>query len=98
MGAWLDVYDEAIYGAKPGPLQGADGRRSTVKSDTAYLHVFDWPEGSEIRVQGVDVSATYLLADAEKSPPALRQAGEDVVISGPVEAPDAIATVVVLDV
>ncbi len=29
MGAWLDVYDEAIYGAKPGPLQGVDWRRST---------------------------------------------------------------------
>ncbi len=49
MGAWLDVNGEAIYGTKPGPIQGQAWCRSTAKPGKVYLHVFDWPEGGRDR-------------------------------------------------
>ena len=98
MGAWLDVNGEAIYGTKPGPIQGQAWCRSTAKPGKIYLHVFDWPEGGRIVLPGVSATGATLLADTEQSPLEIRQDGGNVVISGPVEAPDTVATVIVLDV
>ena len=65
-----------------------------------YLHVFDWPEGGQIRLsglQGVGQSlAAYLLSDASQSPLAVTYQDNELTISGPSEAPDAIDTVITL--
>ena len=98
MGAWLDVNGEAIYDTKPGPIQGVDWCRSTAKPGKVYVHVFDSPEGGGIIRPGVQASSVFLLADGDGSLLSVEQNGEDLVISGPAEAPDAIATVLVLDV
>jgi len=99
MGAWLDVNGEAIYGTKPGPIQGVSWCRSTAKPGKVYMHILDWPTDGKIVVPAIDqaVTGAYLLADADVALAIEEQDGA-VVVRGPVEAPDAVATVVVLNV
>jgi alpha-L-fucosidase len=99
MGAWLEINGEAVYGTKPGPVQGVGWCRSTAKPGKVYLHVFDWPEDGQIRIVSPgQVTAAYLLSDASRAPLGLAREQGDVIVSGPAKAPDAIDTVVVLDV
>ena len=98
MGDWLKVNGEAVYGTQPGPVQGADWCRSTAKPGTVYLHVFDWPEGGKIAVSGlVKVTGAKLLSDPSGAALPVQFEGENLIVQGPSEAPDAIDTVVVLD-
>jgi len=99
MGTWLDVNGEAIYGTKPGPIQGVSWCRSTAKPGKVYMHVLDWPTDGKIVVPAMDqaVTGAYLLQDAGVALSIEEQDGA-VVVTGPVEAPDAVATVVVLNV
>ena len=99
MGAWLDVNGEAIYGTKPGPIQGVSWCRSTAKPGKVYMHVLDWPTDGKIVVPAMDqaVTGATLLQDAGVALSIEEQDGA-VVVTGPVEAPDAVATVVVLNV
>jgi alpha-L-fucosidase len=99
MGAWLDVNGEAIYGTKPGPIQGVSWCRSTAKPGKVYMHILDWPTDGKIVVPAMDqaVTGAYLLQDADVALAIEEQDGA-AVVTGPVEAPDAVATVVVLNV
>jgi alpha-L-fucosidase len=101
MGAWLDVNGAAIYGSTPGPIQGEAGVRSTAKQGVVYLHVFDWPAGGEIRVPAADMGLpkrAYLLADAAQAPlRAFIDRGGNLVVQGLGAAPDAAASVIVLE-
>jgi alpha-L-fucosidase len=102
MGEWLEVNGEAVYGTKPGPIQGVDWCRSTAKPGVVYLHVFDWPEGGQLRIDfGTDKglpSGAYLLADEAQTPldAFVDRSGKTFVVNGPADAPDEIDTVVVL--
>jgi alpha-L-fucosidase len=97
MGEWLDRNGEAVYGTMPGPIQGLSWCRTTAKPGVVYLHVFDWPEGGQIVVSGLgQVSSAYMLSDAARAPLPVERQGDDLVIAGPAEAPDAIDTVLVL--
>jgi alpha-L-fucosidase len=97
MGAWLDVNGEAIYGTEPGPIQGVDWCRSTMKGDTVYLHVFDWPANGKIVLPAMDgtVTRAALLGEIETALP-LEAQGDSAVVQGPAEAPDAAVSVVAL--
>ncbi len=97
MGRWLDVNGEAVYGTRPGPIQGVDWCRSTVKPGRLFLHVFDWPTNGEIAVPAgaVDPARAYLLADPSVTLP-IERYGDTLLIKGPAKAPDAIDTVIVL--
>ena len=98
MGEWLAANGEAIYGTRPGPLQGLGWCRSTVRPGKLYLHVFDWPGSGEIRVPafGTEATGAYLLADSSRSPLAVTRRGDVWAIDGPAVAPDPVDTVVVL--
>jgi alpha-L-fucosidase len=98
MGDWLKVNGEAVYGTKPGPLQGLDWCRSTIQAGKLYLHVFDWPQEGEIKVPGVRATGAYLLSDASRATLPLTYEGDDLILKGPSVAPDAIDTVIVLSV
>ena len=98
MGEWLRVNGEAVYGTRPGPLQGLGWCRSTAGPDKLYLHVFDWPPGGalELPALGNAVAGAYLLADpARAALPVTRSAGH-VLVQGPAAAPDPLDSVVVL--
>ncbi|MBN1402191.1 MAG: alpha-L-fucosidase [Anaerolineae bacterium] len=97
MGRWLALHGESIYGSKPGPIQGLAWCRSTLKGNRLFLHVFDWPTAGQIELEGLpQAKKAYLLADPE-SPLPLTQSGSKATISGPAQAPDAVDSVVVLD-
>ncbi len=96
MGAWLDVNGEAIYGTKPGPIQGVGWCRSTAKPGKVYLHVFDWPADGVLDVDVPGVKSAYLLADPDRTALAVAGSGSRSRITAPATAPDSIDTVVVL--
>lgn len=89
MGQWLERNGESIYGTQAGPLQGLAWCRSTVKGDTVYLHVFDWPTSGRLEVP-IPVSSAYLLADGSQ----LRVSEGSIEV--PIRAPDPIDTVISL--
>ncbi len=98
MGAWLHDNGEAIYGTRPGPIQGVPWCRSTAKAGRLYLHVLDWPRGGVIAIPGLQqqVGRAHLLADPQTALSLSRQ-GDDLLVRGPASAPDAVDTVLVLD-
>ncbi len=98
MGEWLQENGDAVYGTRPGPLQGLEWCRSTVHPGKFYLHVFDWFRRDEIVVPGLEreVVRTRLLADS-KTTLSIHQAVDGMVIQEPATPPDTMNTVIVLD-
>jgi alpha-L-fucosidase len=100
IGAWLDVNGESVYGTRPGPIQGLEWCRSTVKGDTLYLHVFDWPDGGTITVPDIvgPIRRAYVLGDPAQEPLSLNTMNGTLTIQSPVNAlVDPIDTVLVLE-
>lgn len=98
MGRWLEVNGEAIYGTRPGPLQGLEWCRTTAKPGKVYLHVFDWPRDGALRLprQIGPVQAATRLAAGQSDRLAVTTTDDSIILKGPTEAPDPIATVVAL--
>ncbi len=94
MGNWLAVNGEAVYETQAGTVQGRDDLRTTRKDGVVYLQVFSWPREGEIRVAGVTAREARLLAGGGMLP--LRQRNGELVIRGPLSAPDAAVTVIEL--
>jgi alpha-L-fucosidase len=97
VGAWLRRNGEAVFGTRPGPMQGVDWGRSTLRAGKVYLHVLDWPANGQIVVSafnGARVRASLLAGGA---PLNVRQTMETCVILGPTDPPDPIDTVIVLE-
>jgi alpha-L-fucosidase len=96
IGAWLDVNGESVYGTRPGPVQGLDWCRSTVKGDKLYLHIFDWPDDGKLVLPGEvgSVKNACILGDPAAAPLPI---GENLMIQALPEALDPINTVVVLE-
>jgi alpha-L-fucosidase len=99
MGEWLAVNGEAVYGTRPGPLQGLEWCRTTARPGKVYLHVFQWPQGGKLVLAAAagPVSNAYLLSDSKRTTLPVRREGDGVTIQGPATAPDAVDTVVVLE-
>ncbi len=68
VGAWMARNGESIYGTTASPLGEAPWGRCTVKGQTVYLHVFQWPSDAVLRVHGIanEVTAAYPLLDPER--------------------------------
>lgn len=96
IGDWLKVNGEAVYGTKPGPIQGLAWCRSTARPGKVYLHILAWPQGGEIKLSGLQATGASLLSDASRTALPLKSQSGEVIIQGPSEAPDAINTVIVL--
>jgi alpha-L-fucosidase len=99
MGEWLAVNGEAVYGTRPGPVQGLEWCRTTARPGKVYLHVFQWPQGGKVALPAATgkVGRAYLLADKAREALPMQSSGAHVSIQGPAVAPDAADTVVVLE-
>jgi len=98
IGAWMKVNGESIYGSTASPFERFPFfGRATVKGNNLYLHVFQWPVNGRLRVPGLrnHVKQAFLLAQPSMKLVVSRQ-GQDVIVTLPKEAPDEIASVVVL--
>ena len=101
IGNWMKVNSESIYGTTASPLGKLPWGRCTAKPSKLYLHVFDWPTNGRLEVPGLknQVNKAYLLADKKRTKLSVRRELKDkIVVRIPREAPDAINTVVVLEI
>ena len=104
MGKWMEVNSEAIYGTTASPFKSLEWGRCTQKpvagGTRLYLHVFDWPSGGKLIVPGIfnQPRKCYLLADQKKQNLKVEREGDALVVDAPAEAPDAVNSVVVLEV
>lgn len=110
VGAWMKVNGEAIYGTKASPLKPLSWGRCTKKENgkntTLYLSVFNWPADGKLVVPGLtqqQIISAKLLADGSKlktesftSTAADVENGTTILL--PAKAPDAIASVVKVEV
>jgi alpha-L-fucosidase len=100
IGKWMAVNGESIHGTQRTPLDRQAWGDSTVKGDTLYLHVMNWPSNGKLLVGGLlsGVKQAYLLSDATKKPLKTERVGtDDLMVRVPAAAPDAVDTVIVLE-
>ena len=99
IGRWMKVNSDSIYGTAASPFKKPEWGRYTSKPDKLYAHVFEWPLNSRISIPlgSFKVSKAYLLADKEQSSLPIEIADENLIIGLPPEAPDPVASVVVLE-
>ena len=107
IGKWMAVNGEAIGGTTASIFASLPFGRCTVRADgettKLYLHVFDWPADRRLVLPGLasPVTRAYMLHDPERTlianaGPGLETASVHVLL--PPQAPDQIASVVVVEV
>lgn len=96
MGAWLKINGEAIYGTTKGPFHYLSWGYATRKGNLLYLNVTDWPENGELHVPITSEVVSAALLVHRDEPLKISKEPERIVIDLPAEAPDPVATVVVL--
>ncbi len=100
IGAWWKTNGDSIRGTARTPLAVQAWGESTRRSNTLYLHVFDWPRDGKLVVGGLKspVKAAWLLADAKHSPlKAVRLNPLDWQLAVPAAAPDPVDSVVTVE-
>ncbi|MFW5757861.1 MAG: alpha-L-fucosidase [Bacteroidota bacterium] len=97
MGEWMKTNSEAIYGVDPSPVDSPEWGRYTTKGNVIYAHVFDWPSDGVLNLDALDkIGKAWLLADDRKDELHLENENGQF-IQLPQEAPDKVATVIVLE-
>ena len=100
MGEWMKVNGESIYGSKACPFKKAPSwGRITSKPGKLYLHVFDWPTDGRLVVPtpSSKLIKAYLLPDPNRKSLKITPKADGLEIAVPSKAPDAAASVVVLE-
>ena len=101
----MDVNGESIHGTQASPF--AKLRLGTLHAEAPcpattrlYLHVFDWPADGKLVVGGLlnHPRRAFLLGAAGDRALRIERRADGVAVSLPSSAPDAIDSVVVLDV
>lgn len=102
IGAWMKQNGDSIYATTASPFEKLAWGRCTQKkladgNTRLYLHVFDWPKDGKLVVPGLSnkVRQSKLFVGGKDLP--ISVDGSQVTIALPAEAPDKIATVVVLE-
>lgn len=99
IGEWLRINGESIYETEAGrfnllPFYG----KSTIKGNTLYVHVFEWPENQVLHLPGLksEISQIYFLADRNRKI-TFKRSGNDVWVDLPQRPLCDAATVIVLE-
>src|SRR5678815_1440486 len=102
IGAWMKTNGEAIHGTTASVFDDLPWGRCTVRRGSTtklYLHVFDWPADGRLVVPGLGspVVRAWMLANPQQALEA-NSADGGVAVKVTAKAPDALASVVVLEV
>jgi alpha-L-fucosidase len=97
IGAWMKTNSASIYGTTASPFAKLDWGRCTRRGQMLYLHVFQWPTDGNLLVPLKNTAArgTLLARPEQALYTVATPAG--LLIQVPAQAPDAIATVIALD-
>jgi alpha-L-fucosidase len=102
IGNWMKLNGEAIYGTKGNPLSPLPWGRCTRKerdgNTTLYLSVFEWPEDGELLVPGLTNKITSVKLLVQGKALKTTNGANGLVITVPKTMPDAVATVIKLEV
>ncbi len=102
IGEWMKTNREAIYATKRSPLAPQTWGRCTSKEQGGntilYLSVFEWPKDGKLLVPGVKNKVTAARLLANDNSVTVTTSKEGLVLSLPKQAPDAIASVIKLEV
>jgi len=95
---WWKVNGGSIRNTERTPLAPQSWGESTLKGNTLYLHVFEWPKDGKLLVGGLNakVAKSSLLADPQKQLP-IERIGPDLEITLPESAPDTADSVIMLE-
>jgi len=99
IGQWMERNHEAIHGTtyttlQP-PLEGARWGQATRKGDRVYLHIWDWPPGCRLEIDGYPAQVRDVgLMTGE--PLAFTQSGRRLEVSLPSQRPDPDVSVIVV--
>jgi alpha-L-fucosidase len=95
IGEWLSVYGESIYETTYGPVQGVASLRTTMKGNSVFVHIFDWPSASlELPALEAKVISARLLANGV--PLTFKQSERNLQIKLPAQAPNSTVNVIAL--
>ena len=106
IGRWMKVNGESIHGTQASPFKTLPWGRCTQKplpdgSTRLYLHVFAWPTDGKLSVPGLankPGNVFLMSAEPNKDTLAVTRSGDALEVKLPAQAPDAIDSVVVLDI
>lgn len=103
MGAWLNVYGEAIYGTTASPFAKLTWGRCTQKRlpgelTRLYLHVFDWPKDGQLALPGLANSAVKAFVLGRSEAVTVQPGASGPVLQLPASAPHPVASVVAVDI
>ncbi len=95
---WWKVNGDSIRATERTPLAPQSWGESTLKGNTLYLHVFDWPQDGKLLVGGLnsEIAQAALLADP-KTPLIFQRIGPDLQITLPNDPPDSANNVILLN-
>jgi len=95
---WWSTNGESIRGTERTVLAPQEWGESTLKGNSLYLHVFQWPSDGKLLVGGLKGTArrVTLLSDRTKELTFVRR-GEDVEIIVPTAAPDPADSVLLME-
>lgn len=100
VGEWLKVNGESIYGATASLFEEMEWGRCTTKCGKLYLHMLAWPAEGRVEVPQLEekIKKVYLLTDPNQEKLRVKRENKSVLIEVPVRAPDAVDTVVVVEI
>ena len=96
VGQWVNAHEEAIHGSDPSPFGSLAWGECTVRGNTLFLHVFQWPEDGTLVVPGLKstVKGAQLAGTVEL---VVQSSPDKVLITLPEKRPDTLIPVVRLD-
>jgi len=102
IGKWMKRNGQSIYGTQASPFEGLAWGRCTQKrmggKTRLYLHVFDWPTDGKLVLPGLANKPVKAFLLDGGQPLEVASADNQVAVALPENAPDKIASVVVIDI
>jgi len=96
VGRWVHAHEDAIEGADPTPFGSLAWGECTMRGNTLFLHLFNWPADGRLIVPGLKTKAkSARLENGGKLP--IKSKADMLEISLPSQRPDALIPVVTME-